>query len=431
MIVMDNLLKDLVMHYFKKVFLVSTYMFSGLMIVGCGEANYSLSDVSPAQQGKFLDSAVEGLDYKSSSGEAGHTIAGGYFNYKIQDSVEFSVGKLSLGTASGDSIVTPRELAPAGSLIESNEIKNRVRLLLALDSDSYRVGIQIDKDTRFNAGFWADDINFSLGEKAFERAVDRVTTGDIRTLPSSAEAYAHFSKSLRCAYSGAYQGAWDVPDSNDSSGNVGVMLQANGNVVVMGDGQNINGQENSYMYIEGKHDINDKSYTFKGDSFFYYDKKEGKVITVNEGVAITGKGVSISYDTISGTFVNQGQRGSYTVSRPETNQNIAYRFTGFGYDDQGAKIGMIFMDIDDNGQISGLIHDMRHPSVQPTLSGVANFETGGVNILVDMPGFSSTVIGNIYFGDTSEILAPLKWIDQEGNTLGTVEIDGCQLSAIK
>ena len=111
-------------------------------------------------------------------------------------------------------------------------------------------------------------------------------------LPTVDEAYEHFSKSLRCAY----QGGWSVPDSNESSGYVGVMLQANGTVIVMGDGQTVNEQNNSVIYVVGDHDINTKSYTFVPDIFYYYNRTSATLVAVSDGVAISGVGVSKAYD---------------------------------------------------------------------------------------------------------------------------------------
>ena len=42
-------------------------------------------------------------------------------------------------------MITPRELVQGVDMIEDPSVNNRVRLMLALDSDDQRIGIQIDQ----------------------------------------------------------------------------------------------------------------------------------------------------------------------------------------------------------------------------------------------------------------------------------------------
>ena len=403
-----------------------------ILMIGCsgGEADYTLEDVNPTFQGKFIDDAVEGLEYTHSNGEIGITEKGGAYNYKRGERVSFFIGALEFGKSESGSIITPRELVEGVDDINDSSINNRVRLMLALDTNDTRIGIQIDEATRNSAATWQSSIDYTKSESDFTEEVNRVTNGAITQLPRGQEAYEHFSKTLRCAYSGAYQGGWSVPDSNESSGYVGVMLQANGTVIVMGNGQTVNEQNNSVIYVVGEHDINTKSYTFVPDVFYYYNRTSQTLIAVSDGVNISGVGISKAYDTIDGSFVNGTQSGDYAVTRANSSDNAAYRFTGFGDDDSGMTIGMIIMDIDPDGNVSGLIHDIRDTSIQPQLHGTADFETGDVNISVAMPDMVSIVTGNINFNDTSE-QSTLTWTDETGTTtFGQVRLDGCQLQAI-
>ena len=409
-----------------------------LMTAGCGEADYSLEQVSPTLQGKFLDNAVEGLEYNRSNGEGGITEAGGYYGYKGYESITFRVGALNFGSVNGASVITPRELAGVDNFIDDKRVNNRVRLMLALDSNDTRIGIQIDEATRERARLWASEIDFSKNEVSFISEVERVTNGDITRIPSASEATEHFGKSLRCAYSGAYIGAWDIPDSNESSGFVGVMLQANGDVMVMGDGQTIGDQNETMLYIKGAHDINERAYTFESSKILYYDRNTLQVRELDSGGAITGRGESSSYVSIDGSFSMGNQTGSYQVNRADSSESAAYRYTGYGYDispnvnseGEDIPIGMIMMDIDIEGKIYGLIHDMRNPMAQITLDGTVD-STGRVNITVDMPDPlpDSFLVGTINFHDTT---APLRllWGDV-GIAYGSVVVDGCQLQAVE
>ena len=420
--------------------LIPIFLFiSMLSMVGCsgGEADYTLEEVNPDLSGKFIDDAVEGLEYSRSNGDNGLTLSGGNFIYKRGEQVSFHIGALVLGESLGGLIMTPRELAGATHMIEEPVINNRVRLMLAFDRDLERIGIQIDDTLREQAKGWGKSIDFTKNESDFTVEVEHVTNGEITDLPTASEANTHFAKTLRCAYSGAYQGAWDVPDSNETDGYVGVMLQANGTVIVMGDGQTVNGQEESVIYVVGDHDINNKSYVFNPNVFYYYDRAQGTLADVTDGVSISGTGVSKAYDHIMGTFVNGTQNGGYEVQRADASSDAAYRFTGFGWDTTPGSypIGMIIMDVDPDGKVSGLIHYIPDISIQPQLHGTVDFLSGDVNITVDAPDQStlpvvSSVRGAINFNDTSTA-STLAWTTTEGEELGSVQLDGCQLQAVE
>ena len=413
-----------------RIFFPLTFLIT-LFIVGCGgEADYSIEDVNPTIQGKFIDDAVEGLEYSRSNGDMGMTTTNGSYSYKRGEMISFHVGALDFGESEGGSVITPRELAEGIDNIDDPSINNRVRLMLALDSNDQRIGVQIDDATRDSAASWQNTIDFTKSESLFIDEVNTVTNGTITQLPTAQEAHDHFSKSLRCAYSGAYQGGWSVPDSNESSGYVGVMVQANGFVVVMGNGQTVNEQENSVIYVLGDHNISTKSYEFRNDGFYYYNRATSTLNLVTNGVAISGEGTNTAYDKISGSFVNGTESGSYSVTRADALSNAAYRFTGFGDDTNGMTLGMIIMDIDPDGRISGLIHDIRDTTIQPELHGTADFMTGDVVIYVEMPDEVSMVTGNINFNDTSTP-SELKWTNESGAIpYGKVRLDGCQLQAI-
>ena len=412
-------------------------------IFGCsgGEADYTLGDVQAGikktVQGQFIDETVEGLEYRRSSNNVGVTQAGGKYLYESGELITFHIGALEIGTAGSGSILTPRELAHNSQVIEDNSVSNRVRLLLALDSNSNKSGIQISDSIRQKASNWDSTINFDQNEADFASAVEQVTKGDVLSgdLPSKDIADKHFRKTLTCAYSGAYQGAWDVPDSNESSGYVGVMLQANGSVVVMGDGQTVNDQDNSIIYVVGNHDINNKSYTFNPQVYYYYDRADKVLKAVEDGTNISGVGSSVAYDHVIGSFSKGSQSGSYEVNRADASNNAAYRFTGFGWDTNGGlPIGMIIMDIDPDGKVSGLIHYIADVSIQPQLHGTVDFVSGDVTITVDAPDQNtlpiiSDIRGSINFNDTSEESA-LTWTTTDGSELGSVKLDGCQLQAI-
>jgi hypothetical protein len=82
--------------------------------------------------GILADSAIEGVSYSASSGASGITDATGLYNYTHGDSIEFSLGKLSLGKITGSGITTPIELAADNQ----NKLLNLMILFQSLDADN-------------------------------------------------------------------------------------------------------------------------------------------------------------------------------------------------------------------------------------------------------------------------------------------------------
>lgn len=85
--------------------------------------------------GIFIDSRAEGLKYKTSSGITGKTTSDGMFKYRPGDTVEFSVGNLSLGSVKAEQLV---------SVLNLENFSQAAMLLQALDDDQDpRTGIKI------------------------------------------------------------------------------------------------------------------------------------------------------------------------------------------------------------------------------------------------------------------------------------------------
>ena len=82
--------------------------------------------------GVFLDSAVGGVDYSTSSGLGGVTDSSGTFYYKPRDKVSFTIGGISLGSVTGAAKLTPVEVMGASGTADQKVI-NLSRLLQTLD----------------------------------------------------------------------------------------------------------------------------------------------------------------------------------------------------------------------------------------------------------------------------------------------------------
>ena len=93
------------------------------------------SDQSKAAQGVFLDSAVEGLRYRSGR-FSGLTDARGTFDYEVGQEVAFFIGGIVLGSAKGAPIITPLNLVPEVSDETNDTIVNLLHFLQSIDDDA-------------------------------------------------------------------------------------------------------------------------------------------------------------------------------------------------------------------------------------------------------------------------------------------------------
>ncbi len=102
-----------------------------IAITGCGGGGGGGSSLD---SGVFIDSAVEGLRYETSSNRSGMTDAAGTFSYASGDTVEFFVGDISLGSATGKAVITPLDLVPGGNITHPT-VTNILRFVQSLDDD--------------------------------------------------------------------------------------------------------------------------------------------------------------------------------------------------------------------------------------------------------------------------------------------------------
>ena len=84
--------------------------------------------------GVFLDAAVEGLDYTAASGTSGTTNAKGEFNCRSGETVAFSLGGITLGSAPCGAVITPLTLA-GSSDVKDDRVMNRLLAVQLLDED--------------------------------------------------------------------------------------------------------------------------------------------------------------------------------------------------------------------------------------------------------------------------------------------------------
>ena len=122
-----------------------------LLFSACGESSNSGDDtqkdddkgVSTTFTGYVVDAGVSGLDYKCSpSQKSGVTDINGTYTCEREDSVEFFLGTLSLGSVTAQEYITPSVLFPG----DEEAALNFAQLLQSLDSDNNPSnGIEIDE----------------------------------------------------------------------------------------------------------------------------------------------------------------------------------------------------------------------------------------------------------------------------------------------
>ncbi len=176
-----------------------------LAVAGCGgSSNNSVVDSSePEQQspqpngllnGRFVDSAVSGLAFRTNSAW-GVTDENGGFSYQAGESITFSIGDIALPAITAEALVTPLTIFSTDEIGDIRVI-NLTRLLQTLDDDGDpENGIVILNDAFASAtGITAD---FSSAE--FDQSVANLVanSGSVNTsLIDGETALDHFQETL-------------------------------------------------------------------------------------------------------------------------------------------------------------------------------------------------------------------------------------------
>jgi len=144
--------------------------------------------------GVFLDSAVEGLSYMTTS-QDGKTNGSGEFAFQSDEQVTFSIGAIALPTISAKLLLTPFDIFNTDD-INNVQVVNLLRLLQSLDVDGDPSnGIQISDD----AHQFAQGLTVDFNDDNFEGAVTELIamSGSVNTqLISAQSAIDHFQLTL-------------------------------------------------------------------------------------------------------------------------------------------------------------------------------------------------------------------------------------------
>ena len=176
----------------------------GTLLSGCGGGGESSSSQTPppapVRTGVFLDAAVEGLSYTSTSGESGVTNAAGEYKYKDGAMVTFSLGSIQFPAVAAARTVTPFSFFESRNLHDP-ELLNTLRLLQSLDADKDPSN-NIQLDASAVQRLTAASITFAdlaLSADEFEQllvSTDVFTAAGNTSMVSKGAAMQHFASTL-------------------------------------------------------------------------------------------------------------------------------------------------------------------------------------------------------------------------------------------
>lgn len=295
--------------------------------------------IAPATDiGVFKDSNVYGIEYTSGD-QSGITAADGSFTYEVGENVTFSVGGVTVGTASGQAVITPIDLV-AGASSTTTQVQNIVRFLLMLDRDGDPSnGIRITAAVRAMAANWTQ-VDFTTNDLMNEVAsiINDANAADgnmLHVLPSAMAAQAHLESTLLCTHAGAYTGLY----SGSDNGAFGILVDAQTGLV-------------SGVAVSSIFD--DELIGLSGSVGIAFDN-DANFIAGQTTDDARFQGSFSGVDDVSGTWNENGAAGGGTFdgSRIGGVADAEFRFTGIF---SGDASGLFSFDIDANGDVTGIAY---------------------------------------------------------------------------
>lgn len=366
---------------------------------GSGGGDGGAGGGTATASGVFKDSNVSGLSYVSGN-QTGITGPDGTFTYEVGQTVAFSIGGVTIGSAAGQSVVTPIDLVPGGSS-GSQQVQNIVRFLLMLDTDgdpsngiSISSAVQNIADTWSSVDFGAADLSAELASIISDAAsVD----GTAHTLPDSSTAKSHLESTLLCTHAGAFRGTFTGGDN----GPFGVLIGATTGFLT---GFAFSNNDQSIVPLSGTSAISfDQSAAF---------------VSGNASTGATFSGQFTAPDQIGGSWQNTlfSISGTFSGNRIGGVANAAFRFTGsFGGDD----FGLFTFDVDGSDSITGLSYSVAGDELF-TLTGTVSGTS------VSATASDGTVITGTLDKATGALSG--SWVDSAQGLSGTYSGSGCKLN---
>ena len=154
----------------------------------------------PISTGTFVDGAVQGLRYQTSS-QSGLTDASGSFFYLAGGDITFSVGTIVIGSAPVRGFMTPLDLVAGAAGVTDQTVTNIARFLQSLDVDGNPDnGTVLPPDIHTVAQGMT--INFAVDKATFELNQNLIAllNNYVFTLVDEADAQAHLQNSIDNQY---------------------------------------------------------------------------------------------------------------------------------------------------------------------------------------------------------------------------------------
>jgi hypothetical protein len=298
----------------------------GINFIGCGGGgggSDNSSNGSTVIEGVFLDSAVEGLNYKTDT-QTGITDNNGTFKYQENEVITFSIGSIDLGQTTGKTIITPIDLVEGATDANNNQVINICRLLQTLDDDSnVDNGITITEIVNSAAKGISIDFNADVNQfdETVESDIDKLTSltsAGQRELVSVNDAQDHINQIFQDDDGDGYTET--EGDCNDSNADINP-----GETEICGDGIDQDCDGSDLACTPEPNDVDDD-----GDG---YTETEGDC---NDSNADINPGET----EICGDGIDQDCDGSDLSCTPEPNDvaeqlwDIDVSFTGRSYSNE-------------------------------------------------------------------------------------------------
>ena len=185
-------------------------------LAACGGGNSSSDTAS--KTGYFIDSAVQGLQYKSGS-HSGVTDSNGAFQYEEGQPVTFSIGSLELGSVTvSNSRVFPVDLVAGASDETHPKVSLMAQVLQTLDSDGDASnGITITAATRqaLTQAIQLVSADPTQAATALSALLGAATQGRATALVQASAAKSHLQANLIQEYAGNWSGTFSGGDRGD------------------------------------------------------------------------------------------------------------------------------------------------------------------------------------------------------------------------
>ena len=400
------------------------------LLVACGGGGGSSSggnttnppSTPQTAEGRFIDTAVEGLSF-SSGDQTGITDGEGTFTYEVGQNVTFSVGSVDVGSVMGGDIITPVDLTASNSTMSDTQNIVRFLLMLDVDADSSN-GITISNEVQLMAENWTQvDFASSNFEANLATIISDVAAVDNRTpiLPSAMAAQAHLEETLACLSSGIFKGTY----SGQDNGSFLLWVQHERyDPLVFGDANPRVGVTSALVFSTDENVVSgvapQQGLSFDSDQSFI----SGLVST---GAEFTGELVGFAA-IANGNWVNSifNESGTFSGERIGGSDDAVYRLSGFfnlqGMDFSADNTGVVALDIFDDNSVTGVMVTLRgdETTLTGTRTGNSISVSGGNNnftLSFDPDGTDSS--NDLALGTTSGFIGTMSNASGTNDVIGT------------